>query len=267
MESDQEITSRPLQRLDYFVEWGGKGWQYLMTYAFKHFIGRDLRGQHVLEIGTRYGKMACLFALLGAKVVGFDISKRALEMAQEEATKLKIEGKTLFVQGGGDLASVSANAFDMVFSKSVLVLVPDMVRFLEEVKEKLKPGGKIVFLENAKGPWWVHLLRTFRNGKWSYKWSYNEKWSYTRARYFTTQEIRMVSEVFDELVVRSWAFPPIVLMMGRKPNLNNSDMNRDKRAQHSQSATSRSTCLVSPQTRVQHKTPLRCTSPTKEASA
>ena len=84
-------------------------------------------------------------------------------------------------------------------------------RLLEEVKEKLKPGGKIVFLENAKGPWYVHLLRTFRHGKWDY----------TKARYFTSHEIRVVSEVFDEFVVKSLAFPPVVLMMGRKPNADN----------------------------------------------
>ncbi|WP_413935495.1 class I SAM-dependent methyltransferase [Nitrospira sp. BLG_1] len=211
MESGQEITSRPLQHLDYFMEWGGKAWQRLMAHAFQDFIGTDLHDQLILEIGTRYGKMACLFALLGAKVVGLDMNKKSLGIAREEATELNVADMILFVRSGGDLAPVSANAFDMVFSKSVLVLVPDLVRFLEEVKEKLKPGGKVVFLENAKGPWWMHLLRTFRH----------EKWDYTKARYFTSHEIQTVSEVFDDFVVRSWAFPPIVLIMARKPHSDN----------------------------------------------
>ena len=183
-----------------------------MEHAFQDFIGKDLHDQQILEIGTRYGKMACLFALLGAKVVGLDMNDKSLVFAREEATKLNVADRTSFVLGGGDLASVSANTFDMVFSKSVLVVVPDLVRFLEEVKEKLKPGGKIVFLENAKGPWWVHLLRTFRH---------LGKWDHTRAQYFTSHEIKAVSDVFDEFVVRSWAFPPVVLMMGRKPNVDN----------------------------------------------
>lgn len=209
MVSYQEIVRHPLQHLDYFMEWGGKAWRRLMDYAFHDFIGKDLHDQQVLEIGTRYGKMACLFALLGAKVVGLDVNKESLVIAREEATKLNVADRTSFVLSRGDLASISADTFDVVFSKSVLVLVPDLVRFLEEVKEKLKPGGKVVFLENAKGPWWVHLLRTFRHGG---------KWDHTKARYFTAHEIEIVSEAFDEFVVRSCAFPPVILMMGRKPS-------------------------------------------------
>lgn len=194
------------------MEWGGKAWQRLMEHAFQDFIGKDLQDQQVLEIGTRRGKMACLFALLGAKVVGLDMNEKSLVFARKEATKLSVADRTSFVLGEGDLTSVSVNTFDIVFSKSVLVVVPDLVRFLEEVKEKLKPGGKIVFLENAKGPWWVHFLRTFRH---------LGKWDYTRTQYFTSHEIKTVSDVFEGFVVRTWAFPPVVLMMGHKPKTDN----------------------------------------------
>ena len=217
MAFDQEITGQPLRHLDYFMEWGGKGWQRLMDQAFEDFLGKDLHDQQLLEIGTRYGKMACLFALLGAKVVGLDVNRRSLEIAKEEAIRLNVADRTSFVLGGGDLASVSANSFDIVFSKSVLVIVPDLVRFIEEVQEKLKPGGKVVFLENAKGPWWAHLLRIFRH---------LGKWDYTKARYFTSHEIKVVSDAFEEFVVVNWAFPPIVLMMGRTPKAENLDSSR-----------------------------------------
>ena len=211
MDSREEIINHPLQHLDYFLEWGGKGWQHLMDDAFQDFTGTELRDQLVLEVGTRYGKMACLHALLGARVVGLDINRKSLAIAREEATKLNVADKTLFVQCGGDLAFVKVNAFDVVFSKSVLVLVPDLIRFLEEVKEKLKPGGKIIFLENAKGPWWMHRLRALRH----------RRWDYTKSRYFTSHEIEAVSDVFDEFVVKSLVYPPIVLMMGRKPKADN----------------------------------------------
>lgn len=68
--SVQEIARYPLQHLGYFMEWGSKGWQKLMTHAIEHFLGTNLRGLQVLDIGTRYGKMACLFSLLGAEVMG-----------------------------------------------------------------------------------------------------------------------------------------------------------------------------------------------------
>lgn len=204
--SVQEILKHPLQHLDYFMEWGTKAWQHLMTHAIEHFLGTNLQGQQVLDIGTRYGKMACLFALLGGKVIGLDLSGKALSVARGEATKWDITERVVFVWGEGNLSIFNNNSFDMVFSKSVLVVVPDLARFLEEVNAKLKPGGKIVFLENAKGPWFVHILRAFRHGKWDY----------TKAHYFTPQEVRLVSSIFDEVVVRRRAFPPVVLIMGRK---------------------------------------------------
>lgn len=160
----------------------------------------------MLDIGTRYGKMACLFALLGGKVIGLDLSRKALAVARREATKWDITERVVFVWGKGDLSIFNDNSFDVVFSKSVLVVVPDLARFLEQVNAKLKPGGKIVFLENAKGPWFLHILRAFRHGKWDY----------TKARYFTPQEVSLVSGIFDEVVMRRRAFPPVVLIMGHK---------------------------------------------------
>lgn len=203
----QEITKQPLQHLDYFMEWGAKAWQHLMSHAIERFLGGDLQGQQVLEIGTRYGKMACLFTLLGAKVIGLDVNKKALSIAREEARKWNITDRVAFVHGKGDLSIFNDNSFDVIFSKSVLVVVPDLARFLKEVNAKLKPGGKIVFLENEKGPWFIHLLRTFRHYR---------KWDYTKARYFTAQEVRVVCDIFDEVVVRRRTFPPVLLIMGHK---------------------------------------------------
>lgn len=205
-DSIQEITGHPLQHLDYFMEWGAKTWQQFMVHAFEHFLGTNLQGQQVLEIGTRYGRMACLFALLGAKVIGLDLTRQVLSTAQEEALTLNITQRVLFVQGERGLSLFKDNAFDVVFSKSVLVVIPDLVGFLEEVNAKLKPGGKIVFLENAKGPWYLHILRAFRHGKWDYG----------KARYFTPQEISIVSSMFTKVVVRKCTFPPVVLIFGHK---------------------------------------------------
>jgi len=206
IDSNQVIENNPLQSLNYFMEWGAKTWQHLMKYAFENFLGANLQGQQVLDIGTRYGKMACLFTLLGAKVIGVDLSRKCLSVAQKEATKWNVTEKVVFVLGMGGLSIFKDNSFDVVFSKSVLVVVPDLRQILEEIRAKLKPGGKVVFLENAKGPWWLHILRAFRHGKWDY----------TKARYFTPQEIRVVSDVFDEVVVKSRAFPPVVLILACK---------------------------------------------------
>ncbi len=176
------------------------------NHAIEHFLGTTLQGQQVLDIDTRYGKMACLFVLLGGRVIGLDIAEKALSLARRAAIKMDVSERVEFVCGKGDLSIFNDNSFDVVFSKSVLVLVPDLACFLEEVNAKLKSGGKIIFLENVKGPWLIHILRAFLH----------REWDYTKARYFTPQETRLVSDIFDEVVVKKCAFPPIVLIMGRK---------------------------------------------------
>jgi 2-polyprenyl-3-methyl-5-hydroxy-6-metoxy-1,4-benzoquinol methylase len=205
IDSDQDVKSNPLQRLDYFVEWGEKPWERLVQYSFDHFLGTDLKGQQVLDIGTRFGRMACLFALLGAKVLGLDLHRKCLSVAREEGIKSNVDQRVMFVQGSGDLSAFKDNTFDLVFSKSVLVVVPDLVSFLQQVRAKLKPGGKIMFLENARGAWWIHQLRAFRH-----------KWDYTKARYFTPREIAVISEVFEVTTVKRCMFPPVVLILGHK---------------------------------------------------
>ena len=206
IDSDQKIKNNPLQCLDYFVEWGGKAWERLVQHAFDHFLGVNLEGQQVLDIGTRFGRMACLFALLGAKVIGFDLSKKCLSVARKEATKFNVNERVVFVLASGNLSAFKDNTFDVVFSKSVLVVVPDLVSFLQEVRAKLKPGGKIMFLENARGAWWMHQLRAFRHGKWNYM----------KARYFTPCEIAVISEIFEVTTVKRCVFPPVVLILGHK---------------------------------------------------
>jgi ubiquinone/menaquinone biosynthesis C-methylase UbiE len=203
---DPHIMDDPLKRLDYFVEWGGEAWERLVRHAFEHFLGVNLAGQQVLDIGTRFGKMACMFALLGAKVIGSDVNNNCLSVARKEAANCNVNHRVVFVLESGNLSAFKDNTFDIVFSKSVLVVVPDLVSFLEQVRAKLKPGGKIIFLENAKGPWLIHQLRAFRHGKWDY----------TKAAYFTSREIEVVARIFEVTTLKRSLFPPVVLILGRK---------------------------------------------------
>ena len=83
-----------------------------MLYAFEHFLELNLHGQVVLDIGTRYGKMACLFALLGGKVIGSDLSRSTLSIAQREATQWNVTGKVVFLLGKADLSSFKDNSFN-----------------------------------------------------------------------------------------------------------------------------------------------------------
>lgn len=198
--------ANPLENLDYFVEWGGSGWTSLLAQAFDQFISPKLEGQHVLEIGSRYGKMVALFALLGAKVTGVDINADCLPIAQAEVKKWNVSEGTDFVLYDGNLDVFADEVFDLVFTKSVLTMVPRLADFVPKIAAKLKPGGKIVFLENGRGNWLLHSLRALRHRRWDYR----------HATYFTRKEIDLIGSVFEVNDVKYHRLPPVYLILGRR---------------------------------------------------
>jgi len=209
MLTDNEVSDSPLTELEYFVEWGGGAWRSLVRYAIQQFVGTNLSHQYVLDLGTRFGKMACFFARMGGKVIGTDVVSRGLRTAQGEAKTCQVADRVLFVTCSGDLDLFKDDSFDLIFTKSVLIVVKDLEKVLVEIKRILKPNGKIVFIENARGLWPLHVMRSW----------WHIKWDYTKARYFTEREIDMVRRLYGPIIVKRYHFPPIILMLGRKREL------------------------------------------------
>jgi SAM-dependent methyltransferase len=195
-----------LQNLGYFLEWGGKTWERLIRHAIEDFIGPDLHGRKLLDVGTRYGKMACLFALLGGQVVGIDTSEQAIAQAVVEAEKWRVSSRVAFQHTDGSLDAVPDASFDVIFTKSVLVVVPELGGFLLGLAAKLRPGGKVVFVENAYGNAILHAARRLRHRRWDYR----------AAHYFTEKEIVQVKYVFDICQVVQATIPPVYLILGHK---------------------------------------------------
>ncbi len=204
--SFDHLGSQPLDYLDYFVEWGTPQWQHLIDWSFTEFLGKDLTNLKVLDIGTRYGKMACLFALLGAKVTGVDIHLDYLQSARLEAQRLKVQDSTCFLQYDGYLSIFGSEMFDIVFTKSVLVLVNELDAYLQDIRRILKPEGKFVFVENGYGNVLLHKMRALRHRSWSYQ----------DARYFTKREFYLVRQIFPSVMTRRVYVPPIWMMYGKK---------------------------------------------------
>lgn len=197
---------KPLSDLAYFTEWGGRSWENLTKLAINELQKNDsLNGAHLLDIGTRYGKMAVLFSLLGAKVTGIDIQEQHLSVDREEAKKWNVSNVN-FIAYNGDLDIFPDESLDIVFTKSVLVVVPNLERFLRNISKKLKPSGRVVFLENGKGNLLFHILRTIKH----------RKWDWHRANYFTDNEVRYFQSIFHIDTIKRTFFPPVYLFLGRK---------------------------------------------------
>ncbi len=199
------IRNNPLTNLPYFTEWGGRSWERLLTYAFEHFLGNNLHDLKILEIGSRYGRMSCLFALLGAEVVGVDLDRDCLGIAAEEAQKWAVDDRVKFIHSS-DLDIFRDETFDLIFTKSVLAVNPNLEELLLKISAKLKPSGKVVLLENAYGNSGFQLIRYLRRGKRLPKFYFHLK----------EESISSVKQIFDVQILKKALIPPVYLICGYK---------------------------------------------------
>jgi len=198
-----------LAKLDYFMEWGGRSWRDLCRYALSQ-VG-NLQGKEVLEIGPRFGKLSVMFALLGAKVVGLETSPKYLKVAEQEIRKWEVQQNVELLTYNGDLDScttIQGRKFDIIFTKSVLVLLGDnFSEYLKKLETKLSPRGQCVFLENRKGNPIFLLLRMMRP---------SSRKHYKHVSYLTDSHLKIIDEIYSITEVRKTIFPPIYLILAKK---------------------------------------------------
>ena len=111
-------------------------------------ISSQPRDSLILDAGCGTGKCTTAMAKMGFKVVGVDISEKAIEFAKqtEENDKLDIDYS---VQ---DLESLpfEDNKFDIVFCGGVLHHFPNLIKAEEELFRVLKPKGIFCAYETNK---------------------------------------------------------------------------------------------------------------------
>lgn len=188
------ITEAALARLDYCLEWRAWLWRKAAINLLVPF--EQFRGKRVLEVGARFGKMSCLFASAGATVTGMDVAADAIEKAKLEAARWGVEDRVRFAAYDGDGRNLPAGPFDVIFSKSVLVLIrkdrlPDL---LAQLRSRLAPGGVALFLENANN-WFLDLMRKHVVHRHEKKWD-QVHWG------FYPDDLSIVEGAFGPLSVR-----------------------------------------------------------------
>jgi SAM-dependent methyltransferase len=179
-----------------------------VRYAITEFLGLDaIRGKRLLEIGAADGKMSTLFATLGARVTGVDVDGRKLADARDEAQRFGVEDAVDFIKYDGHLDIFASGTFDVVFTKSVLVLMSDLRSSLLQISRVLRNDGQIVFVENAYGNVLLHGLRLLWHRRWDYHGTINV---------FTGRELDEVASVFRIEGIKGPSIPPVYLITGHK---------------------------------------------------
>lgn len=102
----------------------------------------DLEGKRVLDLGCGFGEHCKMYVERGAaRVVGIDISKKMLEVAERENSDPKIEYLNMPMEDIGGIG----DHFDVVVSSLALHYVADFDRLSRDVYSLLNAGGVFLF--------------------------------------------------------------------------------------------------------------------------
>jgi phosphoethanolamine N-methyltransferase len=107
--------------------------------------GITLAGRSVLDLGCGSGGIALHLALdhRAAHVTGYDVELPVIEQARKRAEAAGLSDRLSFVQTPPGPLPFADAAFDVVFSKDVLLHVPDKDVVFADIFRVLKPGGAV----------------------------------------------------------------------------------------------------------------------------
>jgi SAM-dependent methyltransferase len=120
--------------------------------------------QRLLDFGCGAGNYGVMFAKIGYRVFGFDISPVNVETARRLAGKYDLSNRTQFVQGIAERLDYPDRFFDVVVGIDILHHVA-IREALGETLRVLKPGGMAVFKEPIEAPGFDRVRNT-RIGRW-----------------------------------------------------------------------------------------------------
>lgn len=123
---------------------------FLRDRAILDAIGNIPKSSIVLDLGCGSGNLSRTLSDNGYNVIGVDISFKILEYTRRH----RFPQKTLFIQYDGKRLPFPSDCFDACVTYEVLMYLTDpdsLYRILKEVFRVLKPGGRMVAIEQIRG--------------------------------------------------------------------------------------------------------------------
>jgi len=112
---------------------------------------RGLEGKHALDVGCGGGILAEAMATAGAKVIGIDLSDKALSVARLHQLESGVEVDYRLITAE-TLAADQPGSFDIVTCMELLEHVPDPASTIVACATLVKPGGLVVFSTINRNP-------------------------------------------------------------------------------------------------------------------
>jgi len=179
------------------VEWDVPTWKRALSFWEQH--ASDLTGTRVLEIGARNGGLSLYFALKGCRVACSDLTgptPKAVELHRKHRVSQNITYKNI----DATAMAFEDGLFDLVCFKSILGGIgrndnyQNQRRAVCEMHRVLKPGGLLLFAENARASR-LHACLRSRLVRWGKSW-----------RYVSLEEIHDLFAPFDQVELASYGF-------------------------------------------------------------
>ena len=115
-----------------------------MLYAFAAACGVNASSL-VLDIGSGRGNHTCALAQqFGCRVVGLDLAQIHVEQGQARAVQEGVSDQVSFMQGNIEALPFADAMFDFLWSRDMLMHVPDLSQALAECARVLKPAGAML---------------------------------------------------------------------------------------------------------------------------
>ncbi len=111
---------------------------------WRRLLWSRVRSSRVLEIGVGTGNNLPYYPP-DDEIIAVDFSEEMLRQARDKARRLKV--KVDLRQMDAQNLEFADNTFDTVVASVVFCSIPDPVRGIREMERVLKPGGKVVLLE------------------------------------------------------------------------------------------------------------------------
>jgi 2-polyprenyl-6-hydroxyphenyl methylase/3-demethylubiquinone-9 3-methyltransferase len=110
-------------------------------------------GLAALDVGCGGGILADSMARRGARVLGIDLSTKALRVAQLHALEVETAGVSYREISAESLAAEVPDSFDVVTCMEMLEHVPDPASVVRACAALVKPGGWVFFSTLNRSPW------------------------------------------------------------------------------------------------------------------
>ncbi len=124
------------------------------------------QGGTVLDAGCGVGDHTIRIAKRGYRCVGIDISRLILARAQGRVSREGLTDRVELVALGLEDLPFPPDSFDAIHCRGVLMHIPDWPRALSNLCRVLKPGGRIVILEDNDASLHAALVLAVRRLPW-----------------------------------------------------------------------------------------------------